>query len=250
MRTLVVAALSIGCHASWDGKRPLRCENNKSLSLVDCKADLPGQVAIRAENNCTLTLTRCTITADTAIAAENNTHVHLIDTVLVGKTIAVAANNHVTIDAKGGRIDGHEFAFAIENHVEVSIANTVVTGPIKRSNHSTITGLPAAEAEQAQERIADQFGPQVCDLALSCYGEAFLGTLAGRFTVELDATGAVVAAQFAGDAPVAVRTCLTSSPGKHIDGFTGPKGRLECAYAGSIGPSSRRMDRGFTFTPI
>src|SRR4026207_163552 len=134
MRMLVamIASLPIGCKSSsWDGKSPLVCENNKSLSFTDCKANLPGQVAIRAENNCTLTLTRCTITADTAIAAENHTELHPIDTVLVGKRGGLAASNNVTVDAKGGRIEGGEFAFAIDNHVDVALTNTTVTGNVK-----------------------------------------------------------------------------------------------------------------------
>jgi hypothetical protein len=252
MRILVavIALLPIGCKSSWDGKSPLVCQNNESLSLKDCNANLPGQVAIRAENNCTLTLTRCTITADTAIAAENNTKLHLVDTVLVGKQVGLAASNHVTVDAKGGRIEGGELALAIDNNVDVTLANTTVIGNVKRANHSTISGLPALEAEQANERLAQRFGPQVCDLAFACYGAKFLGTLAGRYTVELDATGTVVSVQFDGEAPEAARPCLTSPESKRIDGFTGPKGQLECAYSGSIGPNSRRMDRGYKFTPL
>ena len=82
----------------------------------------------------------------------------------------------------------------------------------------------------------------MCDLALACYGEKFLGTLAGRFTVELDATGTVVAAEFDGEASDPVRACLTSTEPRRIDGFSGPN-------SGSIGPNSRRLDRGYKFTP-
>ena len=237
----------LGCGSKWDGKKPLVCSNNASVTVKDCKADLPGQVAIRAENNCTLTLQRCTITADTAIAAENNTTIHLVDTVLVGKTVALDLNNHVEVDARGGRIEG---GMRIENHVHVALSNTPVTGDVKRSNYSTVDGLPALEAEQAAERIAAQYGSAACDIAFACYGAGFLGPLAGRFTVELDASGAVTSSSFEGEAPDAVRACLTSATGKRIDGFAGPAGRLQCAYSGTIGPNSRKMDRGYTFAPL
>jgi hypothetical protein len=245
----VAFVFAIGCKSSWDGKSPLVCTNNESLAFSDCKADLPGKTVIRADNNCTLKLTRCTISGDVAIAADNNVKLHLVDTVLVGRTVALRASNNVRVDARGGRIESAGLAIAIDNHVEVALAGTPVVGGVKRENNSTISGLPALEAEQANEAIADRFGAAVCDLALGCYGERFLGTLAGRLTVELDATDTVLATQFEGEAPEPVRACLTSPQGKRIEGFTGPKGRLECAYSGSIGPSSRRIDRGYKFTP-
>src|SRR5688572_6377720 len=97
----VVVVLALGCSKSpWDGKSPLVCANNETLSLKDCKADLPGKTVIRAENNCTLKLTRCTISGDIALAAENNTKVTLVDTVLAGQVVAVRASNNVTIDVE------------------------------------------------------------------------------------------------------------------------------------------------------
>jgi hypothetical protein len=214
------------------------------MTVADCKADLAGQVAIRADNNCTLTLRRCTITADTAIVAENNTTIHLIDTVLVGKTVALALTNNVNVDATGGRIDG---GMRIDNHVHVVLSNTPVVGEVQRSNNSTVDGLPALEAEQAAERVAAKYGPAVCDIAFACYGASYLGPLAGRFAVELDPSGAITAVQFEGQAPESARACLTSATAKQVAGFTGPKGRLECAYSGTIGPNSRKMDRGYKF---
>jgi hypothetical protein len=252
MRTILalsVLAAAAGCKKSWDGKSPLVCSNNESISLTDCKADLPGQVAIQADNNCTITLERCTITADTAVSGNNHLTLHLIDTVLVGKKVGLSLENHCDVDAKGGRIEGGTFAISISNNVHVALTNTPVVGPVERSNNSDISGLPALEAEQAAERIANKFGQSVCDLAFACYGAKYLGTLAGRFTVGLDATGTVLAVQFEGDAPESARACLTSVGDKHVAGFTGPMGRLECAYNGTIGPSSTRMDRGWTFVP-
>ena len=231
-------------------QEPLTCTNNANITVKDCKVDLPGQVAVHADNNCTLTLQHCTISADTAIAADNNVTIDLVDTVLVAKKVALDVNNNVNVDATGGRIEGGELAMRIENHVHVALSNTPVIGDVKRSNNSTVDGLPALEAEQAAERLASQYGPAVCDLAFRCYGANYLGPLAGRFAVQLDATGAVDAVQFEGDAPESARACLTSATDKSLAGFTGPKGQLECAYSGTVGPNSRKMDRGYTFRPM
>jgi hypothetical protein len=243
--------LVVGCTGkAWDGKSPLVCSNNANISVKDCNVDLPGQVAIQADNNCTLTLERCTINADTAIAAENNVTIHLVDTVLVGKHAALVLTNNVNVDMKGGRIEGGQLAMRIDNHVHVVLAGTPVVGAVQRSNHSDVAGLPALEGEQAAERLAAQYGAAVCDLAFRCYGENYLGPLAGHFAVDLDATGAVTAAQFDGAAPESARACLTSVADKRVAGFPGPKGRLICAYSGTIGPSSRKMDTGYKFVPL
>ena len=138
---------------------------------------------------------------------------------------------------------------SITNHVHITLSNTPVVGKVKRSNHSDVEGLPALAAELAAEKLADKFGQDVCNLAWSCYGAKFLGPLAGRFAVDLDATGTVLATYFDGDAPEAARPCLASVGDKHVAGFTGPKGKLECAYSGTIGPSSKKMDRGWSFVP-
>jgi hypothetical protein len=248
MLSMVAAVLGCGTK-SWDGKSPLVCANNATITVTGCKVDLPGQVAIQVDNNCTLTLDHCTISADTAISGENNVTIHLIETVLVGKKVALSLSNNVNVDARGGRIEGGELAMSITNHVHIALTNTPVVGKVQRSNHSDVDGLPALAAEQAAEKVANQFGQDVCNLAFRCYGAKYLGTLAGRFTVDLDATGTVLATQFDGDAPEAARACLTSVGDKHLAGFTGPKGKLECAYSGTIGPSSTRMDRGWTFVP-
>lgn len=245
-----------GCRASsgetrrsWDGKTALTCNSGDSIELHDCKAELPGQTAITAGNGCKVRLERCTISAEIAVAANNGVKLTLIDTTLVGTKQALALWNSTTAEARGGRLEGSDAAIYATNHVRVAVSGTAVVGPIQRDNDSEVTGVPEAEREQATERLANAFGPAVCDLALGCYGDRFLGALAGRFTVELAATGAITGVTFEGEAPAAAKECLTTVGTKQLAGFTGPPGALECAYAGQIGPTSRELDRAWTFEP-
>ena len=235
--------------AQWDGKTPLGCSNGEVVRLVDCSADLPGQTAINASNGCQLSLERCTINAETAISANASASIRLVDTKLVGSKIGLALWNHTTVDATGGRIEGGEAAMSLVNDVKVSVNGTTVVGPVKRWNGSEVSGLPELEADQAAERVANAFGVKVCELAWSCY-KGHLGDLAGRFTVELQPDGRVVAADFDGKAPASALSCLKSPSGKRVVGFAGPRGKLQCSYAGRIGPSSFEMDRSWSFAHL
>jgi hypothetical protein len=105
--------------AQWDGKATFTCRGNESLILSGVSAAL-NVTAIEATGNCKLTLTQMILIAPTVIEAKGNATVLIQRSTLNGTT--------ATINASANAV--------------VSLSETQLSGPTKKSGTASINGLP------------------------------------------------------------------------------------------------------------
>jgi hypothetical protein len=98
----------------------------------------------------------------------------------------------------------------------------------------------------------ERFGKYACEGVLACYPSDFVGQVAGRLVMEVDAAGRVTGADVrVPDAAPPILGCIRRvCDAKRIPDFTGPGGRLVCEYAGSIAGKTRSMNISAQFIPL
>jgi hypothetical protein len=244
--------------------------NHCDVTLVRCDIK-SGDFAVSINNDCTLTLKDSTIHGRVGIDANNNSKVVIEGGSIQGEDVGLMIENRSTLRLHGatvrgstgvlvrngasavlesGRVEGAKEALYVFNYdTKVSVKKDVtIAGRIVREGGGIVTGVPEIERAQANERVANKFGPRVCEMAFACYGDQ-LGQRAGRYSVEVGAEGRVLAATFKGEVAAPIHKCLLDTKGKSIKGYDASPGTLQCAYTANIGPTSRSLDRSWTFVP-
>lgn len=93
--------------ASWSGKEPFECGGNDQVELHGVNADLPGMTAIIADGNCHLKLVDSNIKADTVVEAGGNAEVTFQGGSVNGKTAADASGN-ARVRFNGTKVTGEK----------------------------------------------------------------------------------------------------------------------------------------------
>jgi hypothetical protein len=236
--------------SEWDGRTPLVCRGDQRIHIVGCRASLEGKTAVDASNGCEITLERCTVRARIGVSAAHDAKVRLVGCDVQAAT-AIALQQHASAVVEGGRIEGTEQALHLWHDTRVDVrGGAAVVGRIVRYHNARVTGVPAVEREQAAEDVGRRHGPRACELAIGCYGADFVGNLAGRLALDVNASGLVTAATHTGTAPPEVTACFAKLAGEErLVDYKGGAGKLVCTYAGSMIPGTIQMNRDWKFEP-
>lgn len=116
-RVAASGAPGLAATASWDGKMPLVCGGNQSLTVTGVTASSTG-TTVTALANCSLTLVNVDLTGATAIQAGGN----------------------AVVRVQGGKVSGSAFAVQAIGASKVTLAGTKVTGKKEALGAATITG--------------------------------------------------------------------------------------------------------------
>jgi hypothetical protein len=244
--------------------------NHCDVTLVRC--DVKGaEYAASINGDATLTLKDSTLRGKVGVSANNESKLVIEGGSVEGKEYALIIENGSTLQLQGGTVRGetgmyvsngasaalvsgrvegtYRSIYAFNDRTMVTVSPGVtITGRAVRENRASVTGIPALEREEANERIAGKFGPRVCAMAFACYPDEF-GLRTGRYTVDVGADGRVLAATYKGDAPAPVQKCLLDTKGKALAGYDAAPGSIQCAYMAKIGPTSKSLDRKWTYEP-
>lgn len=117
----------------WDGTRPLSCGGNDEIQVNGVKATFTAGSAITASGNCRVRCTDCTLKAPTAVEADGNGHVTLVN----------------------GSAEGTEASLVARGNGEIKVqGNATIVGPTRHSANGTISGVPSAAASSAHSAPA------------------------------------------------------------------------------------------------
>lgn len=89
---------------SWDGTSAFECSGNDDVTITGITATLPG-TAIIANGNCHVKLIDCNVKADTVIEAEGNAEVRLQNGSYEG-AVAIDAGGNSVIRIAGAKVTG------------------------------------------------------------------------------------------------------------------------------------------------